>query len=90
MKSSISTVTVTRVSTAQVAVEHPAEWTDAQIKAAVQERAIDIGTSAQMWCAETRTTLGAIVYGRDTRDEMDGAMEMPEPIDIGPADEMDD
>lgn len=90
MKSSISTVTVTRVSIAQVAVEHPAEWTDAQIDAAVQERAIDIGTSAQMWCAKTRTTLGAIVFGRDTREESDGMTEMPEPIDIGPADEMDD
>jgi hypothetical protein len=79
----ISTIAVDRVTTSLVALEHPDDWTEAEVRKAVATRAIDIGTCpAAMWSGETRTTLGAIAYGEDTRPEdTDPASTYPDPDD---------
>ena len=79
----ISTVTITRESTADVVVEHPDDWTDAQILGAVKNRAIDIAAEAPMWNASTRTTIAGVAVGEDARDEMDDEYMMQrQPIDL--------
>jgi hypothetical protein len=79
----ISTVTITRESTAAVVVEHPDDWTDAQILGAVKNRAIDIAAEAPMWNASNRTTIGGVAVGADARDEMaDEHMMQRQPIEL--------
>lgn len=79
----ISTVTITRASTADVVVEHPDDWTDAQILGAVKNRAIDIAAEAPMWNASNRTTIGGVAVGEDARDELDDEyMAQRQPIEL--------
>ena len=75
----ISTVTIRRESAAQGAIEHPDEWDDAQINAAVTNRAIDVAARADMWVGQNRTTVDGIEPGTDYRDEWEGDYK-PEPV----------
>jgi hypothetical protein len=79
----ISTIAVQRVTTSLVALEHPDDWKAGDLAKAVANRAIDIGTCpAAMWSGETRTTLGALTYGEDTRPEdTDPGSTYPDPDD---------
>lgn len=79
----ISTIAVQRTTTSLVALEHPDDWTEADVQKAVNARAIDIGTCpAAMWSGETRTTLGDLTYGEDTRPEdTDPGNMYPDPDD---------
>ena len=79
----ISTIAVQRTTTSLVALDHPDDWTKADVQKAVSARSIDIGTCpAAMWSGETRTTLGALTYGEDTRPEdTDPVGTYPDPDD---------
>lgn len=71
----ISTVTISRVSTAEVAIDHPDEWTSEQIAGAVAVRQIDVAQRADMWTGETKTTIASIEEGVDYRDLADADAE---------------
>ena len=78
----ISTVTIERNTTAQVAIEHPDEWDDAQVLAAVKNRAIDIGGAASLWCGDNRTLVKGVDVGADYRDEMEHTDYPPAAVEL--------
>jgi hypothetical protein len=64
----ISTVTIERMSAAKLAVEHPDDWTEENVKAAVEARALDIGGMVPYWSATTKSAIGAVTLGEDPRE----------------------
>lgn len=73
-----STVTLIRQQTATVEVEHPDNWTAAQVKSAASVRTADIvdGCCCE-W--EQRTTVGAVEIGGSVPPEMMSMGEDEEP-----------
>jgi len=82
----ISTVTIKRHTTAQVAVEHPDEWDDAQVNEAVSNRAIDVAGRASIWSGEDRTTIARVECGVDVREiedeDEDDKPYRPDPLEL--------
>ena len=77
----ISTVTVQRLTTAEVAIEHPDGWSDEQLQAAATNRANDIANRADTWCGDTKVTLTQIARDHDYREAEDDeeATDAPKP-----------
>lgn len=83
----ISTVTIRRDTTAHVAVEHPDDWSDAELQQAVANRQIDVAARAEMWSGDATTRLGAVEPGVDWRDELDDKRDFkPGTIELTAAD----
>ena len=78
----ISTVKIKRATTAEVVVEHPDEWSDDQVSAAVKNRAIDVAAGASMWSGDSRTEIAGTEVGTDFRDGMDDDSFKPEPVQL--------
>lgn len=56
----LSTVHIRRMTDAFVAIEHPKDWTEEQVRAELTARAMDFAQAAPMWSAESRTTMGRV------------------------------
>lgn len=85
----ISTVRVIRTEDAYVTVEHPEGWTEAEVRAALDERKMDFGQKVQFYNADQHTRIKAIAVGEN---EPDDPMMDPFPLtddldDDEPADE---
>lgn len=74
MKTSV--VVMERTMTAEVEVSHPPEWSEADVKAAVNARQIDINGAAPYWGGGQRTVIKEIRFGEsmepDDKAEMCG------------------
>lgn len=83
----ISTITIKRMTTAKVVIEHPDEWDAKETRRAVQNRALDVAGKANFWEADSKSTIGDVTLDEDARDPEDEYA--PEPFALT-ADDLDD
>jgi hypothetical protein len=65
----LSNVHLVRTENVYFAVEHPKDWTQAQVEKAVAARSIDIGTRVCFWAADSRTVVDEVVLGEFDPDD---------------------
>ena len=79
MKTSL--VKLTRTVTCDVEVTHPPEWSDEDVKTAVDARQIDIANAAPFWNSQNRTVIAGIEVGGKLPKAGEHEMR-PEPVEL--------
>lgn len=67
----LSTLKFSRTQTAEVRVEHPDDWTEAQVRAAATARVIDVAERVSWWDSKTRAKIEEILVGQDDAEPED-------------------
>ena len=64
----ISTVKVCRTQDAFIAVEHPKDWSEEEVLAAIETRQMDFAGKVDWWDAENTTTIDSVALGVNDPD----------------------